>query len=255
MEAPKPSITIKFDGESPIEPVQIAAVLSAISIDYASHRKGHRLAVTRLSNGSLIIEITDWVIANWHYGAAVAAVPVSIAAAGNILIDFYNKVSGLLGKAKASPDAGGLFAGRRATGIRTVEKIAIAAIESKASVDLECRSPSGGTLRVSVSPNEAQRMRDAGSRSAHSAPPVARGRSDRTAEIEQAVLRLPSFEDQAQARHLVEMLVDLLVDTGSSSGVDLLVDRLVDAGYHELADVARERKNRRGRPGRVPTRS
>ena len=243
MERETPLLSLVVRNRTPLDSSDIGELLSAFSSDYSRIGKGRGLSIVSLQSGSLFVVLTDAALAALPYVAGT----VAAIAGANTLHDFFQKMKRILSKAKADPVESGVFQKKRKIGMKSVERIIDTAIKSGAQIEVSYRSPDGEELTISVSSDEAQKMRqivDSDVREKTKSPGLLGSRtahisiSDRINQtIEQVSISGPT-EDTVT---LVEMLVDLLKESSAYHVIDILAERLDQAGQVELAQVVRNR--------------
>ena len=247
-------IILTFDFETPPAAEDLGEVFIALSRDYRDFSQGGTLAVTRVETGSIIVALTDSVLAAAPYAAIAVGGAISTMAAINTVDKFAENLRKWFGRAKTDEGKKRLYKkGKKTAGQRSVEAIIKTAAKTGSRAKVKYTKANGETLEAEITPREAVEIRDAAASNSalkSLAPPTDYALSARP-EIDAVVerLRLAGSENLSHAQ--IDAVVDVIVATIMSAGAGhLLSDIASQLDAHGLFDFATAvRKHIRGSGG------
>lgn len=153
-EIERGTLELRFSNHLAIPASDLAAVLLALSEDYAKLTKGRALVVANMRKGSIILAIKDAVVA-----AATVAVPVKEIAEGIAsIIKLARVVSDALVKEKNAADDELPKRRRRQIGTKTADRLFQTALSSGGDVSLKyTEDTDGSAIDIKVTHSDAER--------------------------------------------------------------------------------------------------
>lgn len=236
-------IVLTFDFETAPAAEDLGEVFAALSRDYRDLRTGGTLVVTRIDSGSIIVSLTDAVLAGAPYAIAAIGGTITTMAAINTVEKFAENLNKWFGRAKTDEGKKQLYKkGRKSPGQRSVEAIIKTAAKTGSRAKVRHTKPNGETLEAEISPAEAVEIRDAAAQKPELAAPLVSSAFEELKArpaIDAAVERLRLAGSQNLSQTQIEAIVDIIVTALNASGsAHALPEIALQLETHGLFDFA-----------------
>jgi hypothetical protein len=240
-------IILEFDFETPPAAEDLGELFVALDRDYRKISKGGTLVVTRVESGSIIITITDAVLAAAPYVVAAGGAALATMAAINTIAKFAENIKTWFGRATTDQGKKRLYKkGKKAPGQRSVEAIIRTAAKTRSHVEVKHTRPNGETLEAKLTPAEAINVSNA-----EDDTKVAKLRSDipralaERPEIRTAIKKLQ--EASSSDLSVVDIIVSVLQTTAAGqAALPEIASHLEKNGLFDLAVAVRQHIRGRG---------
>src|SRR5688500_13229874 len=137
-------LVLRFDCELPPPADELGEVFAALARDYREMSKGRTLVVTRVDSGSIIITLTDAVLAAAPYLAAGVGGGLAVMTAINTVAEFAENLRNWFGRAKSDEGKQRLYRkGKKSPGQRSIEAIIKTAAATRSHVSVKHTKPNG----------------------------------------------------------------------------------------------------------------
>jgi hypothetical protein len=224
----------------PLQASELGEVLLALARDYRKINRGRDLAILRIESGSILVYLQD---------AAIAAAPylkdaVEIAKGGKALFGFFNNIKDLLEK-KQKKDTD-LASVRKQGAYRSIEAMVKIAADSGSNIKITHTTEAGESLEVNLTAKNAEELRvrshqnklapdNIRSNKHLSLPPTRKMITADHARLFADEIEKLALPGLSNPNPLIDMTVQLLLDSGNGHLVEVLAQELRDRGYNDLA--------------------
>jgi hypothetical protein len=237
-------LVLTFDFEESPSAADLGEVFTALGRDYGDMTRGRVLVVTSVESGSIIVTLTDHVLAVQPYLITGVAVIAGI----NQIAKFGENILTWIKYAKSKTERKRLTRkrGKKASGQRSVEAIVKVAAKTRSRVRVKHVTAKGTSFEAELTPTEAIAVAE---QQAEMVEVVAAPRTSQahltlgTVDVRAVADRLQRAGGETHSLHDIEAVVDIFVGLveakGGSDLLPQLVSELEMRNLHSYADAVR----------------
>jgi hypothetical protein len=234
-------IILTFDFEAAPLVEDLGEIFAALARDYREISDGRTLVVSRVESSSIILTVTDAVLAAAPYVAVAVGGAVSTMAAINTVAKFAENLKTWFGRAKTDEGKKRLYKkGRKLPGQRSIEAIVSTAAKTRSHVKVKHTKPNGETLEAELTPSEAIGIREATADNTVGKPEAKTARAlTARPEVQVTIERLRHAGSQNLSPTQIQSVVDIIVSVLRSSGAGHALPEIAShLEMHGLYDFA-----------------
>jgi hypothetical protein len=241
-------IILTFDFETAPPAGDLGDVFAALARDYREISNGGTLVVSHVESGSIIVTVTDAVLAAAPYVAMAVGGTVSTMAAINTVAKFAENLKTWFGRAKTEEGKKRLYKkGKKSPGQRSVEAIVRTAAKTRSRVKVKHTKSNGETLEAELTPTDAIEIREATIANEMRAVEVEAGipraltaRPEVRVAIESLRQAGSQNLSQTQIQTVVDIIVSVLQSSGAGHALPEIASHLEIHGLYDFALAVRQ---------------
>jgi len=238
-------IVLVIGNKKPIAADELGKLFQVMAKDYRRLTRGRTLVIARVSPGSTLIWLQDAALIAGAYAHNLDEISKAIGATRY----FAENLSALWRYLKGDASHSTMRVGPQTPGLKTVEKLAEMAADSKSKIDYEYEGPDGEKIRLKMTPQAARAMRSRRVRhvpriEASAAPKqissVLKGldltQPDSSAAVTEALAQLPNTSN---AREIAAVVASVLRSANLEYVLERIISDLALRGLNAIAEALR----------------